>query len=175
MTPAPAPIFIDAVNTLARSEFAALFGGIFEHSPWVAKQAWDARPFADVGALHAAMTAAMRNAPHAQQLTLLRAHPELAGKAMVTNTLTADSTNEQSRSGLTHCSAEEFAQLQALNTAYKKKFGWPFILAVRHLDRATIIRTFAGRIESSAADEFEACLANIEKITRWRLDDQVTA
>ena len=163
------------INALAREAFVARLGGIFEHSPWVAERAAVARPFTDVGALHAAMAAAMRNASHAQQLALLRAHPELAGKAMVTKTLTADSTNEQSRSGLTNCSAEEFAQLQALNAAYNKKFGWPFILAVKHLDRATIIRIFAERVESSAADEFEACLANIEKITRWRLDDQVSA
>ena len=163
------------INALSREAFVAHLGGIFEHSPWVAERAAGARPFADVAALHAAMAAAMRAASHAQQLALLRAHPELAGKAMVTKTLTADSTNEQSRSGLTNCSAEEFAQLQALNAAYNKKFGWPFILAVKHLDRATIIRIFAERLESSAADEFEACLANIEKITRWRLDDQVTA
>jgi OHCU decarboxylase len=121
------------------------------------------------------MAAAMRAAPHRQQLALLRAHPELAGKAMVSNTLTADSTNEQSRSGLTNCSPEDFARLQALNAAYNKKFGWPFILAVKFLDRAAIIATFADRLEQSAADEFEACLANIEKITRWRLDDQVSA
>ena len=163
------------INALTREGFSARLGGIFEHSPWVAERAWETRPFADVATLHAAMAAAMRAAPHAQQLALLRAHPELAGRAMVTNTLTADSTNEQSRSGLTNCSPEEFAQLQTLNAAYNKKFGWPFILAVKHLDRATIIRTFAERIESNAADEFEVCLANIEKITRWRLDDQVTA
>ena len=164
---------LNGINALAREGFTARLGGIFEHSPWVAERAWDARPFADVAALHAAMASAMRNAPHARQLTLLRAHPELAGKAMVTNTLTADSTNEQSRSGLTNCSPGEFAQLQALNAAYNKKFGWPFILAVKHLDRATIVHLFGERIESCAADEFEACLANIDKITRWRLDDLV--
>ena len=161
------------INALPREGLRARLGGIFEHSPWVAERAWDARPFADVVTLHAAMVAAMRAAPHAQQLALLRAHPELAGKAMLSKTLTSDSTNEQSRSGLTNCSAEEFAQLQVLNAAYNKKFGWPFILAVKHLDRATIIRTFGERIESCAADEFEACLANIEKITRWRLDDHL--
>ena len=163
------------INTFSSEAFSSRLGGIFEHSPWVAERAAGARPFADVAALHAAMAAAMHTAPHAQQLALLRAHPELAGRAMVAKTLTADSTNEQSRSGLTNCSPAEFAQLQALNAAYNKKFGWPFILAVKHLDRATIIRTFSERIESSAADEFEACLANIEKITRWRLDDQVSA
>ena len=168
-----APTPLTSLNHASRDEFVARLGGIFEHSPWVAAAAWAARPFAGVAALHAAMTTAMRAAPHAQQLALLRAHPELAGKAMVSHTLTADSANEQSRSGLTHCSPQQFAQLQSLNAAYTQKFGWPFILAVKHLNRATIIRTFTERLESNAADEFEACLANIEKITRWRLDDQV--
>ena len=167
-------ITLEIINSLTGREFNFIFGGIFEHSPWVAADAWDARPFADLASLHNAMVAAMHAAPYRKQLALLRGHPELAGKAMVSNTLTADSANEQSRSGLTNCSAEEFAQLQALNAAYNKKFGWPFILAVKHLDRAAIIRTFAARLEANAADEFEACLANIEKITHWRLDDQVS-
>ena len=164
-----------ALNRATEADFVSWLGGIFEHSPWIATAAWTARPFKDRAELHGKMSAAMRAAPHLQQLALLRAHPELAGQAMVGNTLTADSTNEQSRSGLTNCSADEFAQLQALNAAYNKKFGWPFILAVKFLDRATIIRRFAARLENSAADEFEACLANIGKITRWRLDDQVSA
>ena len=166
---------LSTLNQASREAFVTSLGGIFEHSPWVAEAAWEARPFADTAALHAVMTAAIHAAAHARQLALLRAHPELAGKAMVSQTLTADSTDEQTRSGLTHCSPAEFAQLQALNAAYHKKFGWPFILAVKHLHRATIIRTFVARLESSAADEFDTCLANIEKITRWRLDEQVSA
>ena len=161
------------LNRDSCSQFVARVGGIFEHSPWVAERAWDARPFTDVADLHAKMTAAMRAAPHRQQLALLRAHPELAGKAMVSNTLTADSTNEQMRSGLTHCAPEELAALQRLNAAYNGKFGWPFIAAVKYMDRAGIIRLFTERLENDAAGEFEECLANIEKITRWRLDEQV--
>ncbi len=164
-------IDIAQINTWTRAQFVQHLGGIFEHSPWVAEAAFEARPFADVAGLHAAMVAAVRAAPHARQLALLRAHPELAGKAMVDQSLTAESANEQTRSGLTQCTPAEFARLQELNTAYKRKFGWPFILAVKHLDRPTIIRSFAERLELSAADEFESCLANIERITRWRLDD----
>jgi OHCU decarboxylase len=119
------------------------------------------------------MLDAVRNAPFARQLAFLRGHPELAGKAMVAGGLTADSANEQTRSGLTQCTPAEFARLQELNAAYGARFGWPFILAVKHLDRATIIRTFAERLEASAADEFETCLASIGKITRWRLDDLI--
>lgn len=162
---------IAQINACPRAQFVQLLGGIFEHSPWVAEAAFESRPFADVAALHAAMVAAVRAAPHARQLAFLRAHPELAGKAMVDRSLTAESANEQTRSGLTQCTPAEFARLQAQNSAYKQKFGWPFILAVKQLDRATIIRTFAERLELPAADEFESCLANIEQITRWRLDD----
>ena len=168
-------ISLAELNRGTEAEFVAKVGGIFEHSPWIAEAAWAARPFDDVATLHARMAAAMRAASHLQQLSLLRAHPELAGKAMVSNTLTADSTNEQSRSGLTNCSTAELAQLQSLNAAYNAKFGWPFIAAVKYMDRAGIVQLFSERLAQSAADEFEACIANIEKITRWRLDDQVSA
>lgn len=166
---------IAAINALSRDEFIQRLGGVFEHSPWVAEAAFAKRPFADVAGLHDAMLGAVRDAPFAGQLAFLRGHPELAGRAMVAGALTADSSNEQTRSGLTQCSPEEFAKLQELNAAYGKRFGWPFILAVKHLDRATIIRTFGERLSASAADEFEECMANIGKITRWRLDDLVAA
>ncbi len=161
---------IAQINAWTQAQFVQRLGGIFEHSPWVAEAAFESRPFTDVAGLHAAMVAAVRAAPHARQLAFLRAHPELAGKAMVDQSLTAESANEQTRSGLTQCTPAEFARLQELNTAYKRKFGWPFILAVLQLDRPTIIRTFAARLEKSAAEEFEDCLVNIEKITRMRLD-----
>ena len=161
---------INQLNRLNRPDFVQQLGGLFEHSPWVAERAWHHAPFANAAHLHAHMVRAMHAAPRAQQRTLLRAHPELAGKAMVAKALTADSTNEQTRSGLTECSAEEFAQLQALNAAYNKKFGWPFILAVKQLDRATIIRIFGERLQGSVEVEFAACLANVEQITRWRLE-----
>ena len=166
---------VATLNAASREDFVARMGGIFEHSPWVAEGAWSLKPFAGVADLHAKMCAVVRLSPHARQLALLRAHPELAGRAMVSNALTAESTDEQTRSGLTRCTPEDLATLQSLNAAYNRKFGWPFIAAVKHLDRASIIRLFTERLEASAADEFESCLANIEKITRWRLDDQVGA
>ena len=158
------------INQLNRPAFVKLLGGLFEHSPWVAERAWAHAPFANAAHLHAHMVRAMHAAPRAQRLALLRAHPELAGKAMVAKSLTAASTNEQTRSGLTQCSPAEFAALQLLNAAYNNKFGWPFILAVKQLDRATIIRTFSERLQGSADVEFAACLANVEQITRWRLE-----
>jgi OHCU decarboxylase len=165
------PFSITQLNAMPQAEFTAALGGLFEHSPWVAEAAWQARPFRDAADLHARMAAAMHDAPFPRTLALLRAHPELAGKAMVSKSLTADSTSEQTRSGLTQCTPEEFARLTELNSAYNRKFGWPFILAVRHLDRAAIIRAFAERLENDAAAEFSNNLKNIETITRWRLDD----
>lgn len=158
------------LNSGSPADFVAALGGIFEHSPWVAEGAWAARPFADVADLHAKMVAVMHGAPHARVLALLRAHPELAGRAMVSQALTAASTDEQTSSGLTQCTPEEFARLQELNAAYNRKFGWPFILAVKRLNRAEIMRVFAERLENDAASEFSNDLKNIETITRWRLD-----
>jgi len=160
-----------SLNAGTRADFVATLGGIFEHSPWVAEGAWDARPFPDVSDLHAKMVAVMQAAPFSRALGLLRAHPELAGRAMVSNALTAESAIEQTRSGLTQCSPAEFARLQEFNAAYNRKFGWPFILAVRQLDRPAVIQTFAARLDSNAAEEFAACLANIATITRLRLSD----
>jgi N-carbamoyl-L-amino-acid hydrolase len=164
------PPTLEQLNAASQAEFVAALGGLFEHSPWVAEGAYASRPFKDGADLHAKMVAVMNKAPFPQALALLRAHPELAGRAMISKSLTADSANEQTSSGLTQCTPQEFERLQALNAAYNKKFGWPFILAVKHLDRPTIIRTFAERLENDAAAEFSHDLKNIETITRWRLD-----
>ncbi len=161
---------IDDVNRMDEAEFIATLGGIFEHSPWVAQRAFAARPFADVAALHAAMVAAVDRASAAEQLALLRAHPELAGKAAVRGELTADSTREQSGAGLAHCTPEEFAAITALNRRYSDTFGFPFILAVMGYDRAGILREFARRVEHDPATEFAECLAQVAKIARFRLD-----
>jgi 2-oxo-4-hydroxy-4-carboxy-5-ureidoimidazoline decarboxylase len=168
-------VTLGELNALDRAAFVAALGGVFEHSPWVADRAYAARPFASVGALHAAMVAAMHAATEAERLALIRAHPELAGKAAVRGELTADSAREQSDAGLAHCSPEEFARLQALNARYNAKFGFPFILAVKGRDRAGIIAEFARRVERSRADEFAECLAQIARIARYRLDDLLAA
>jgi len=158
------------LNRMDEAQFVAALGGVFEHSPWVAERAFGERPFASVGALHAAMVAAVSRAHSSEQLALLRAHPELAGKAAIRGELTADSTREQSGAGLTQCSAEEFATLTDLNRRYNAKFGFPFILAVKGYDRAGILREFARRVEGDRAGEFAECMAQIGKITRFRLD-----
>lgn len=161
------------LSALPRAEFIAALDGIFEHSPWVAEAAWEDRPFATVNALHDAMCQAVIDAGETQQLDLIRAHPELAGKAAVRGELTAESTREQAGAGLDQCSAEEFARLTELNDAYKAKFGFPYILAVRGHTRSSIIENFATRLENSRADEIEECLRQIFRIAGFRLQDLV--
>ena len=163
------------LNAADRAGFVAALGEIFEHSPWVAERAFDHRPFASIGALHAAMVAVMRAAAESEQLALIRAHPELAGRAMVRAELTDDSAREQSGAGLTQCSPDELAQLRSLNARYNEKFGFPFILAVKGLARGAIIDAFARRVERDRATEFAACLDEIARIARFRLEGLIAA
>ncbi|TWG79209.1 2-oxo-4-hydroxy-4-carboxy-5-ureidoimidazoline decarboxylase [Cupriavidus gilardii J11] len=167
-------ITLAELNALPANEFIRILGGIYEHSPWVAEQAAAARPFASRDALAHAMQAAVDGAGEAAQLKLVRAHPELAGKAAVRGELTAESTREQSGAGLDQCSAEEFERLQSLNARYNEKFGFPFILAVRGYDRAGIIAEFARRIDNTPAQELQTCINQIHRIARFRLDDLVS-
>ena len=119
------------LNAASQAEFVQLLDGTYEHSPWIAQQAWAERPFLNLNQLKLALVQVVRHAGRAPQLALVRAHPELAGKAMVSKTLTAESTNEQGKAGLTDCTPEEFAQIQQLNADYNARFGFPFIMTVR--------------------------------------------
>jgi len=166
-----------ALNAASPAQAAALLDGVYEHSPWIAQAALAQRPFGDLAQLARALEDATRAGGRDAQLALLRAHPRLAGKAMVAGTLTAESADEQTRSGLTRCSPEEFARLQALNEAYDRRFGWPFILAVRGptglgLTRAEIIATFERRLANESDQEFEECLRNVHRIAGLRLADR---
>ncbi|MGB5492729.1 MAG: 2-oxo-4-hydroxy-4-carboxy-5-ureidoimidazoline decarboxylase [Woeseiaceae bacterium] len=152
-------------------DFIARYSGVYEHSPWVAEQVARLVSEADdVNMLATLMADCVDNAATEQQLALIRAHPDLAGKAQLAGELTADSTEEQARAGLDHCSAEEFARFQALNAAYWEKFGFPFVMAVRNSDRAAILDAFAARLENDFELEFETALLEIHKIARLRLD-----
>ena len=158
------------LNARDRRGFVVALGGIFEDSPWVAEAAWPRHPFATLDALYRAMVDAVRGASEDSQLALIRAHPELAGKAAVRGELTADSKAEQSGAGLNQCSPQEFARLQELNRAYNAKFGFPFIIAVKGLDRAAIIKRFTERLERDRAAEFEEALQQIARIAWLRLE-----
>ena len=125
------PLTLDQINAASQAEFTALLDGSYEHSPWIAERAWQLRPFRTLAQLQQAFVKVLRDAGRDAQLRLVRAHPELAGKAMVSRTLTAESTHEQGKAGLADCTPAEFARIQQLNADYNAKFGWPFILAVR--------------------------------------------
>ncbi|WP_247891771.1 2-oxo-4-hydroxy-4-carboxy-5-ureidoimidazoline decarboxylase [Azospirillum argentinense] len=155
-----------------RASFVARFGGVFEHSPWVAEGAWDAgnRPD-DADGLHAAMVAVLRAADHGRKLALLNAHPDLAGRLALRGELTADSTAEQASAGLDRCTPEEFARFTELNDAYKARFGFPFILAVKGRSRADILEAFETRLSNGPEEEFATALAQVERITWLRLKD----
>jgi len=166
-------ITLAELNALPTGQFVSLLGGIFEHSPWVAEQAACARPFQDIDSLHRAMVERIAAAGPEAQMTLIRAHPELAGKAAIRGELTPESTSEQQGAGLDRCTPEEYNTLTALNQAYREKFGFPFILAVRGHDRQSVIREFRRRLALSPPEETAECLEQIYKIGRFRLDDLV--
>ncbi len=171
------PLTLDQINAATPSELAALLEGTYEHSPWIAAQAMSGRPFATLSQLKLALVEVVRLASREAQIELIRAHPELAGKAMVSKTLTAESTHEQGKAGLTDCTSAEFARIQQLNADYNAKFGFPFILAVRGprgtgLSKAEIIATFARRLDHHPDYELAECLRNIHRIAELRLDDK---
>ena len=171
---------LETINSADRNDALHLLEGLYEHSPWIADKALDARPFLSLAHLKYEMTQVVERAGKDQQLELIRAHPELAGKAMVSDDLTAESTSEQSRAGLTHCTAEEFAKLQQLNSDYNTRFGFPFILAVRGprgsgLTRQQIIDTFARRLQNHPDFEMQECLRNIHRVVELRLADKFSA
>lgn len=157
-------------SALPQAAFVARFGSIFEHSPWIAERAWSARPFASVDALHGAMMKVLRAASAAEQLALIRAHPELAGKEAATGTLTTASTGEQQGAGLDQCTASELQRLRSLNAAYRARFDFPFVIAVKGLSRHQIIAAIETRLNNDTATEFRTCLDEIGKIARFRLD-----
>jgi len=173
----------DEVLTLARlnsaphKDFVALLAGTYEHSPWVSERAWPRGPFLTLAQLKRTLVEVVSEAERDEQLALLRSHPELAGKAMAAGTMTAESSHEQGRVGLTACTPAELAQIARLNAAYRDRFGFPFMLAVRGprgigLDKAEIIATFARRLENHPDFEFAEALRNVHRVAELRLDDR---
>jgi 2-oxo-4-hydroxy-4-carboxy-5-ureidoimidazoline decarboxylase len=165
---------LETLNGMDRAEFVRALGTVFESSPWVAERAWGSRPFASVEALHAAMTSVVSRVPRAEQLAFLGAHPDLAGKAARAGTMGADSVAEQASAGLDQLSDEEYERFNRLNRAYREKFGFPFIIAVRRHDRAGILAAFERRLGHGVDQEVDAALAQVFDITRLRLERLVT-
>ena len=159
-------------SRLSRADFVNVFADIYEHSPWVAEKAFDLGLDASVDTvdgLHQRMADILLSASHETQLALINAHPDLAGKAAIRGELTASSTAEQAGAGIGQCSAEEFARFTELNDAYKAKFGFPFIKAVKGSNRQQILAAFEERIHHSVEQEFQTALAEINKIALFRL------
>ncbi|MFN8837381.1 MAG: 2-oxo-4-hydroxy-4-carboxy-5-ureidoimidazoline decarboxylase [Burkholderiales bacterium] len=171
------PLTLDRLNAASPAEFTELLAGTYEHSPWIVERAASMRPFASLAQLKLAMVRVVREASDAERLALLRAHPELAGRAMVAKSLTAESTDEQSRAGLTRCTPGEFEALQRLNAAWNAKFGVPFMLAVRGprgtgLSRPQILAEFERRLANPVDHELAECLRQVHRVVELRLDDK---
>jgi 2-oxo-4-hydroxy-4-carboxy-5-ureidoimidazoline decarboxylase len=159
-----------AINAMDHDAFVQKFGGIFEKSPWVADKAWEKKPFASLDAMHSAMVDVVKYAPLPNQLALLQAHPDLAGKEAQAGAMTTSSVAEQASAGLNALSKAEMTQISDYNTAYKAKFGFPFIIAVRMHTKEGIFFDFARRLHNDTQTEYLNDLQNVYAITRLRLD-----
>ena len=168
-------IALDKLNAGSEADFVRALGDIFEHTPGIASAVYAKRPFASRGALYEAMETAVRGQPRDDQVKLLQAHPDLAGKAARAGTLTADSKAEQSSAGLDRLSEEEHARFHQLNDQYRKKFGIPFIVCVRRHGRDSVLREFERRLGNDAAAEEKAALNEVLRIAALRLDQRVSA
>jgi OHCU decarboxylase len=164
-------IALAELNQLDQAEFTRIVGPVFEHSPWIAEAAWTQRPFAGVEQLHAALCEIVRAAGHEKQLALIRAHPDLVGRAALAGTLTRESTGEQASAGLNALSPAEIALFQNQNAAYRQKFDFPFVICARLNKKEAILAGFERRLKNSPTEEIEATLAEIFKIAELRLRD----
>jgi OHCU decarboxylase len=161
------------LNDLSQGEFLRVIGPVFEHSPWIAENAAPRAPFPAVNHLHRALCDAVRHATEEQKLSLIRAHPDLVGRAALAGSLTAASTAEQAAAGLSQLTAEEMALFQKQNAAYREKFGFPFVICARLNKKEAIIAGFERRLKNSRAEEVSAALEEIFKIAELRLRDLI--
>ena len=170
------PTLTPRPSQLDRDAFVASYGDIYEHSPWVAELAWEAGLDAEQDSpagLAAAMGEVLSRASAERQLEVIRAHPDLAGKAALAGELTDDSSREQAGAGLDQCSTEELARFERLNAAYKAKFGFPFVMAVKGNDRHAILAAFETRLDNDPAEERRTAVEQINRIALLRLESRV--
>jgi OHCU decarboxylase len=161
---------LDEANALGEREFVERFGGVFEHSPWVAQRAWKQKPFASAHALHKAMMQAVVEASRDEQLALVRAHPELAGAEASEGALSLDSSSEQARLGFARLTREESSRMSQLNRRYRERHGFPCIVALRlHATRASVMAEMEQRVANDSETEMANALEQIGHITRGRL------
>jgi 2-oxo-4-hydroxy-4-carboxy-5-ureidoimidazoline decarboxylase len=171
MTLSQTSLTLAALNGMEQRDFSSALGGIFEHSAWVAEGAFALRPFVSLDHLHQAMLVVVRQVSREQQVALLRAHPELAGREAREGTMTADSTSEQGRLGFHALARDELARMTQLNHAYRDKFGFPCIIALRrHENRASVFAEHERRLANDPDTEISNCIEQVGFITRGRLD-----
>ena len=161
---------IEEINSLSCAQFVEAVGWVFEHSPWVAQRAWERRPFADVDQLHVAMTNVVERVTPEEQLALLRAHPDLGARAK----MSAASEGEQSGAGLDNLTPKEYQRLQERNTAYREKFGFPFLYAVKGSTKYDILQALDQRLGAMLQEEFRKALAQVYRIAEFRLRDTIS-
>ena len=166
---------IEEVNDLDQGGFVARFANLYESSPWVAERAWRERPFGGLPDLHEAFVGAMYEAPEERRMALIRAHPDLAGKAAVAGELTPESTSEQASAGLDSLTQEEYEAFTRMNADYRERFGFPMIVCVREHTKESILRSARDRLGNSREREVETALGEIAKIARLRLEELVEA
>jgi OHCU decarboxylase len=171
----PQRVTIDEVNDLDQREFVAKFANLYESSAWVAERAWRERPFGGLPELHEAFVGAMREGPEERRMALIRAHPDLAGKAAVAGELTPESTSEQASGGLDRLAPEEYEAFTRMNADYRERFGFPMIVCVREHTKESILQNARERLGNSREEEVETALGEIAKIARLRLLDLVEA
>ena len=164
-------ITLAELNKLNRAGFTRVVGPVFEHSPWIADSTWQQHPFDSTEQLHAALCQTVRAASPEQKLALIRAHPDLVGRAALAGTLTRESKGEQASAGLNELSADEISLFQKQNAAYRAKFGFPFIICARLNKKDAILAGFEKRLQNSPAQEMQAALEEIFKIAELRLRD----
>jgi 2-oxo-4-hydroxy-4-carboxy-5-ureidoimidazoline decarboxylase len=161
------------INSASRDEFVRVIGPVFEHSQWIARKAWEARPFAGVESLHQALAQVVQASGEEKQLALIRAHPDLVGRAALTGTLTPESNREQASAGLGSLTPEEIAAFESKNRAYRERFGFPFIICARLNKKEAILKGFDERLQNTRAKEIAIALQEIGKIAQLRLNDLV--
>jgi len=165
---------ISELNQLGQADFVRVVGPVFEHSPWIADRTWTKRPFASLKDLHRALCETVKNAGEDRQLALIRAHPDLVGRAALAGTLTCESTGEQASAGLNKLAPEEIDLFQKQNAAYRDKFGFPFVICARLNKKKAIIVGFKERLKNSRHQETKTALEEIFKIAELRLRDMIS-
>jgi 2-oxo-4-hydroxy-4-carboxy-5-ureidoimidazoline decarboxylase len=167
------PLTIPEINSLSCGEFVRVFGGVFEHSPWIAEMTWVKRPFAGVEQLHGALCDTVKISGPEKQLGLLQEHPDLVGRLAQQNQLTKESALEQASAGLDRLTTDEVAQFQRNNAAYQERFGFPFIICARLNKKEAILAAFPRRLGHSREQEIQTALEEVYKIAELRLRDLI--